>query len=315
MHKHKLELRNLFGNLLLRMQSPKILSRLPAAFHEVPLHRKILLTRGNAASPIPTPGTPEYHDVQEDRRYARAFGNLRVLHATYDVELAAEARQDQSAPQPTNIGELEADLKEMRDCVESRRRIRVRFYNELPDAAENEEPIVSLQLRDDLDKLRRRVTYRLQRREVSEATQVIVDVLVQLNKEFTRIAPWSESTPPRDVIHLLTWSRETLRICGIMLLPFIPKAAASLLDALRVDRTARTYAFARVGAGRVRSGPLQNRVLFPKEEERTVEDVQTDHRWEINQAKLEETIGSGKNKYASHRAYSPFQTKADCHQK
>lgn len=267
------------------MQSPKILSRLPSAFHEIPLHRGILLTRGNAASPLPIPGTTEYNDIREDRRYIHAFGNLRILNAAYATELAAAAKECQDAPQTTDDNMLEATLHRLRKRIESKRHWKVCMYNELPEISEDEAPIVSPQLRDDLDKLRRKVRYRLQKREVSEATQAIVDVLVQLNKEFTRIAPWSESTSPRDVIHLLTWSRETLRICGLMLQPFVPKAAKALLDALRVDGSARSYAFARVGAGRVRSGPLLNRIIFPKDKQRLEESVRADHQMDENLAK------------------------------
>lgn len=285
--KHTMELRNLFGNLLLRIQSPKILNRLPAVYHEIPLHRHILMTRGNATAPLVSPASGQYRDVREDRTYGRAFGNTRMLKVAYAAELAVEAKNDPENTRPEDSDYLLSTLASIRGQIESKRRFQVRFYDELPEPSEDEAPIVSPKLRDDLDKLRRTVRYRLLRREVSEATQAIVDVLIQLNKELTRIAPWSESTSSRDIIHLLTWSRETLRICGIMLQPFIPTAASALLDALRVDRTARSYAFARVGAGRVRSGPLLNRIIFPKEQQRIEESIRADHQWEENVARKE----------------------------
>lgn len=66
---------------------------------------------------------------------------------------------------------------------------------------------------------------------------------------FTNARPWSSSTPPSVVLEVMTWSRETLRICAILLQPFIPGKAAELLDALRVSEGMRTWSHAGVGNG------------------------------------------------------------------
>ena len=116
--------------------------------------------------------------------------------------------------------------------------------------------------------------------EVAEATQSIVNVLTELNKEITRIKPWSADTDPRDIGHLLTWSRETLRICGIMLQPFIPVASQTLLDALRVERNSRNYADARVGWGHSRPGGMIREILFPDLEQRHKKSVESDYRFD-----------------------------------
>lgn len=44
---------------------------------------------------------------------------------------------------------------------------------------------------------------------------------------------------------------ETLRVCSILLQPFIPDKAGELLDALGVPKDERTTAFAALGRGQV----------------------------------------------------------------
>jgi methionyl-tRNA synthetase len=51
------------------------------------------------------------------------------------------------------------------------------------------------------------------------------------------------------VSRLLSYTRETLRICGILLQPFVPTKARELLDALGVPGEKRTLRDARLGAG------------------------------------------------------------------
>ena len=56
--------------MLLRLLSEKFLHRLPVAYQSIPLHRGILLTRGNAPAHLFEPGSDEYDDKLEDQRYA-----------------------------------------------------------------------------------------------------------------------------------------------------------------------------------------------------------------------------------------------------
>ena len=265
------ELRSLLGNVLLRLQSSKVLGRLPAAFHEVPLHRDILLTRGNARTPLPVPGSEEYDDRQEDLHYQNEASEFGA-----DMDYAKEytERLDSS------------NTKIDSHWIRPERNSGVIWYSELPEPEANDEvPIVSVELRDALDALRGKVSYHLQRYEVGEAAQSIVDVLTLLNKDITRIQPWSEETRPREVLHILTWGREILRICGILLHPFMPNASQALLDALHVNPRYRTYAYARIGAGRVRSGPMERSLLFPNKRQKAWKEVEADHKWEENMGK------------------------------
>ena len=164
-------------------------------------------------------------------------------------------------------------------------------------------PIVSTELRDNLDALRGKVCYHMERREVSEATRSIVHVLSLLNKEITRIEPWSPETRSSDVLHLLVWARETLRICGILLQPFLPIASQALLDALRVaGGNARSFGAAQIGVGSVHAGPMQRSVLFPTAEQRKWKAIEDDHGYDRNKA-LEENKRSKTPCVSSQKAY------------
>lgn len=250
-------MRTVLGNIFLRLQSKKILGRLPRGFDEVPLHRAILMARGNVGYALPIPGTPEYDDAREDKMYqstaspiSEEFGYIKEYESGQGSALLV---MPDGPPSPETY------------------------------AGYDEGPVVSSELRAGLNLLRGKVCYHMQRREVTEATQSIVNVLSQLNKEITRIEPWSPNTSSRDILHLLVWSRETLRICGILLQPFLPIASQSLLDALRLASGARTYNDARIGAGRVRAGPMQRRILFPNAEQRKWEAVEADHQYDVNE--------------------------------
>lgn len=73
--------------------------------------------------------------------------------------------------------------------------------------------------------------------------------LLQSNREYTAIAPWNPETPIPTVSRLLSYTRETLRICGILLQPFVPTKASELLDALGVPGEKRTLHDATLGMG------------------------------------------------------------------
>jgi methionyl-tRNA synthetase len=52
--------------------------------------------------------------------------------------------------------------------------------------------------------------------------------------------PWARSTPGSTVEKVYALSLEILRICGILLQPFIPGKADMLLNAMKIPRTQRT---------------------------------------------------------------------------
>ena len=58
---------------------------------------------------------------------------------------------------------------------------------------------------------------------------------------------------------------ETLRICGILLQPFMPTKAAALLDALKVEENERTLAHAELGKVEARKVKAHVRLFDPIE--------------------------------------------------
>jgi methionyl-tRNA synthetase len=51
--------------------------------------------------------------------------------------------------------------------------------------------------------------------------------------------PWAKNTPEAAAGNVYALSLETLRICGILLQPFIPTKAGVLLDAMDIPRSER----------------------------------------------------------------------------
>jgi methionyl-tRNA synthetase len=51
--------------------------------------------------------------------------------------------------------------------------------------------------------------------------------------------PWAKNTPEAVIGDVYTLSLENLRVCGILLQPFIPTKAGMLLDAIGIPRSER----------------------------------------------------------------------------
>lgn len=73
----------------------------------------------------------------------------------------------------------------------------------------------------------------------------------QVNELMTATAPWSSSTDVQRVAEVHAVVLEVLRICGILLQPFIPSRASMLLDVLGIPPAQRTLANASLGSGAV----------------------------------------------------------------
>lgn len=67
----------------------------------------------------------------------------------------------------------------------------------------------------------------------------------------TDAAPWSASTNITTAVDVRAAVLETLRVCGILLQPFIPTKAGQLLNALGVPKDQRFMAFAGLGQASV----------------------------------------------------------------
>ncbi|WGM40022.1 methionine--tRNA ligase [Caulobacter sp. NIBR1757] len=98
------------------------------------------------------------------------------------------------------------------------------------------------------------------------ATQVIWNVVGAANKYLQDEAPWTRAKGDPDRLKtILHVAAETLRRLALVLQPFVPDAAANLLDQLGVGPQARS--FASFDQALVAGAPLPDpRVLFPRPE-------------------------------------------------
>ncbi|KAI9834825.1 MAG: hypothetical protein M1819_002733 [Sarea resinae] len=110
--------------------------------------------------------------------------------------------------------------------------------------------------------------------DVSGGLKSIMDVIFETNKYFQSAAPWklvkSESDLDRATIDTSIYlCTEAIRVCGILLQPYIPNKAGRLLDMLGVEQDARSFASAQFGAdagygvSRIALGKGIEGVLFP----------------------------------------------------
>lgn len=76
----------------------------------------------------------------------------------------------------------------------------------------------------------------------------------------SRTAPWAKSTSVETTLNVCALILEALRICGILLQPFMPSKAALLLDSLGIPAEQRALEHAAMGQAQV--GEVQSGVLL-----------------------------------------------------
>ncbi|KAJ3757236.1 tRNA synthetases class I (M)-domain-containing protein [Lentinula raphanica] len=81
---------------------------------------------------------------------------------------------------------------------------------------------------------------------VADALEAVVDVLKLANKCLTEAAPWKSSPEVARVSY--DSCLEALRVSGICLQPFIPRVATELLNALGVSTVERSWSHGRTGS-------------------------------------------------------------------
>ncbi|KAH9994147.1 tRNA synthetases class I (M)-domain-containing protein [Russula compacta] len=74
---------------------------------------------------------------------------------------------------------------------------------------------------------------------IAEALEAIIRQLKAANIMMNATEPWAKNTPDAVTGNVYALSLETLRICGILLQPFIPAKAGMLLDAMGIPRSER----------------------------------------------------------------------------
>lgn len=103
------------------------------------------------------------------------------------------------------------------------------------------------ELTDALISLPGEVTDMMKSKAISRAVDVIMARIELTNRYLTQREPWKENDPTRRGV-ALALGRESLRICGILLQPFLPAKIPLLLDWLGVPADQRGLIWASFGA-------------------------------------------------------------------
>ncbi|KAI0030696.1 tRNA synthetases class I (M)-domain-containing protein [Vararia minispora EC-137] len=99
--------------------------------------------------------------------------------------------------------------------------------------------------------------------KIKDALDRIVHQLNLVNRMLENVRPWDAATTTGDRAKAIALSSEALRICGVVLQPFIPGKAAELLDGLGVPADEREWRHSGWLAGSV-GEYVSSMVLFPK---------------------------------------------------
>jgi len=97
------------------------------------------------------------------------------------------------------------------------------------------------------------VNNHLEELRIAEALEAIISQLKAANMMMNATEPWAKDTPQALIGEVYALSLETLRVCGILLQPFIPAKAGMLLDVMSISHSERSLQHARYLAGTVRS--------------------------------------------------------------
>ncbi|KAH9060995.1 tRNA synthetases class I (M)-domain-containing protein [Lactarius vividus] len=110
-----------------------------------------------------------------------------------------------------------------------------------------------IEVMDPLKSLAAVVDSHLEELRIAEALEGIISQLKAANAMMNATEPWAKETPQALIGEVYTLSLETLRVCGILLQPFIPAKARMLLDALGISHSERSLQHARYLPGTVSS--------------------------------------------------------------
>lgn len=89
------------------------------------------------------------------------------------------------------------------------------------------------------------------------AVRVITDVIFDTNAYLQKSKPWDKTRSTEEqVLEILFLCAESLRICGILLQPYMPTKMSELLDTLGVSQSRRKFADTVIGVDRDYGTPL-----------------------------------------------------------
>ncbi|KAF2666060.1 hypothetical protein BT63DRAFT_434047 [Microthyrium microscopicum] len=127
-------------------------------------------------------------------------------------------------------------------------------------------------MRDNIGHLRDRISPAVDCHDIRASLAQIMQTIAEANAYFHNQEPWrivSKYGDPDDMsprlLTILTLAAESLRICGILLQPYMPTKASQLLDQLGVDESHRSWQHAVLGADTEYGQRISTtgKVLFP----------------------------------------------------
>ncbi|KAK4058707.1 methionyl-tRNA synthetase [Microbotryomycetes sp. JL221] len=103
--------------------------------------------------------------------------------------------------------------------------------------------------------------------EIHKALNLIFETISESNKHVQTLSPWSLNSNSKIVHRALSYARETLRICSILLQPFMPNKSNELLNRLGINQQDRNWNKVQFGQGSSmvsqEVGQKKQEVLFP----------------------------------------------------
>jgi len=203
--------------------------RLLAHCHWTVNRRKMSKSIGNVVDPFQA-----MEDLGTDlvRYYlARIGGRFKD-----DVDWSSEQLENNAAELQSLLGNFYLRIT----SAVIRRRLPEDFDSHLQEYLEQSLIIENLrEVAKPLQHLTSVVDHHLKDLRVAEALEAIIHQLKAANVMMNATEPWAKNTPGAVTGKVYALSLETLRICGILLQPFIPAKAGTLLDALGIPRSER----------------------------------------------------------------------------
>ncbi|CCM00468.1 uncharacterized protein FIBRA_02501 [Fibroporia radiculosa] len=212
--------------MLLALDLP-LSQRLLSHSHWTVNRHKMSKSVGNVADPIEA---IDEFSIDVVRWYlARVGGHFRD-----DVDWSHEQLQKHAREITSLLGNLFSRITsaKIRACVKGHDRVDSQFVPEAASLIASTSLAVPLYCEN------------MRAMRVADALDGIVAVLQEANLLMTQTKPWAPNTSLQTVVDVYAAVLECLRVCGILLQPFIPSKAALLLDSLGVPVDERSLQFA-----------------------------------------------------------------------
>lgn len=117
------------------------------------------------------------------------------------------------------------------------------------------------ELLKDLDLLPEAVSKHYESGNISAGLDLVMTYIHALNQYWGSSCPWKFSADKK--LEVATLTLESLRICGILLYPIIPKKANEMLDIIGIPATIRNWRYIQVGDANGTQVFISKNILFP----------------------------------------------------